>query len=92
MLTETRTADAKARITLPKSFAGSTVIVEQVSETEVRIRKARIVAEGDFPFTDPEVVKLSPRDRAAFLAALENPPEPNAALKRLMRPKKRKAR
>jgi uncharacterized protein (DUF1778 family) len=28
---------------------------------------------------------LSDRDRDAFLAALENPPEPNEALKRLMR-------
>ena len=86
MLTETRTADAKARITLPKSFAGSTVIVEQVSETEVRIRKARVVAEDDFPFTKmkKETIRLSPADRDRFLAALENPPEPNAALLKLL--------
>ena len=32
-----------------------------------------------------ETITLSDRDRDAFLAALENPPEPNAALKRLMR-------
>jgi len=32
MLTETRTTDAKARLVLPKSFANSTVVMEQVSE------------------------------------------------------------
>ena len=40
MQIETRTTDAKARLVLPKSFANATVIVEQVSETEVRVRRA----------------------------------------------------
>ena len=39
MATETRTTDHKARVSLPKSFANATVLIEQVSETEVRIRK-----------------------------------------------------
>jgi hypothetical protein len=38
-----QTADAKARITLPAAFAESTVIVETVSPSEVRVRK---VGEG----------------------------------------------
>lgn len=36
---ETQTADAEARITLPAAFAESTVIVETVSPSEVRVRK-----------------------------------------------------
>jgi len=84
MLTETRTADAKARITLPKSFAGSTVIVEQVSETEVRIRKARVVAEAEVSFEDEKTIRLTPAARDRFLAILDNPPEPNAALRKAL--------
>jgi len=49
MPTETRSVDSKARLVLPKSFANATVIVEQVSETEVRVRRARVVAEDDLP-------------------------------------------
>jgi len=36
----TRTTDAKARVSLPKGFANATVIIEQTSATELRIRKA----------------------------------------------------
>jgi hypothetical protein len=35
-----RTADSKGRVALP-GFAGATVIVEQVDDTEFRVRKAR---------------------------------------------------
>jgi hypothetical protein len=31
---ETRSTDAKGRISLPKAFANATVILEQVSDTE----------------------------------------------------------
>ncbi len=37
---ETRTTDAKGRVCLPKSFANATVIIEQVSDTELRVRKS----------------------------------------------------
>ena len=43
---EMQTADAQARITLPAAFAESTVIVEAVSPSEVRVRK---VGEGEKP-------------------------------------------
>lgn len=33
MPTETRTTDSKGRVSLPKGFANSAVIIEQVSET-----------------------------------------------------------
>ena len=80
----TYTTDEKARITLPKNFANSTVLVEQVSETELRIRKAGVNPEDDLPFVEEAMTPLSDRDRDAFLALLDNPPPPNDALRRLL--------
>ena len=82
MLTETRTADQKGRITLPKAFAGATVLIEQVSETEVRIRKARVVPEDELVFPEESPIRLSARDWKRFVEVLDNPPEPNPALKK----------
>ena len=42
MATLTRTTDRKARVSLPQSFANATVIIEQISDTELRIRKAQV--------------------------------------------------
>lgn len=81
MHTETRTTDSKGRLMLPKSFANSTVIVEHVSETEIRVRRARVIAEDDLPFTEEVCVPLSDRDRDRFLEILANPPAPTRALK-----------
>lgn len=36
-----------------------------------------------------EILKLAAQDRAVFLAALQNPPEPNAKLRELLRPASR---
>jgi hypothetical protein len=77
--------DEKARITLPKTFANSTVLVEQISNTELRIRKARVIPEDELPFVQESLAPLSDRDRDVFLALLENPPPPNEALQRLLR-------
>jgi hypothetical protein len=78
-----RTADAKGRISLPKSFANATVIVERISDVEVRIRKARVVPEDEARFVEEELrAPLSDHDRDRFLAMLDNPPEPNEVLKR----------
>jgi hypothetical protein len=79
---ETRTTDAKGRVTLPRSFANATVIVEQVSETELRIRKAVVVPEDELRFYEEGSTALSDRDRDQFLALLDNPPAPNEALAR----------
>ncbi len=77
----TRSADPKARITLPKSFANSTVIIEQISDTELRIVKARIIPEDQLQFTEvTEKAPLSDRDRDIFLSLLENPPPATDAL------------
>ncbi len=82
MLTETRTTDAKARLVLPKSFANATVIIEQVSETEIRVRRTTVVAEDDRPFAEESSAPLSDRDRDRFWDLLANPPAPTLALKK----------
>lgn len=79
---ETRTTDAKARVTLPRTFASATVIIEQVSDTEVRIRKAVVVPEEDFRFVEEAATPLSDRDRDLFLSLLDSSPEPTEALER----------
>lgn len=81
MQTETRTTDSKARVVLPRSFANATVIVEVVSETEVRVRRAKVVAEDDLPFAEESSTPLSDRDRDRFLELLADPPAPTTALK-----------
>lgn len=79
---ETRTTDAKARLVLPKSFANATVIVEQLSETELRVRRAKVVAEDELPFVEETATPLSNRDRDRFLKLLAHPPAATAALKK----------
>ena len=79
---EVRTTDAKARVSLPKSFANATVILEEVSDTEIRIRKAQVIPEDEVVFAEECRTPLSDRDRDLFLQMLENPPEPNEALKK----------
>jgi hypothetical protein len=82
MTAETRTTDNKARITLPRAFANCTVLIEQLSDTEIRIRKAKVVPEDEMPFWEESLPPLSDRDRDLFLALLDNPPPPNKALRR----------
>jgi hypothetical protein len=81
---ETRSTDAKGRISLPKAFANATVVIEQVSENELRIRKARVIPEDEIRFAEETPIRLSDQDRQRFLQALDQPPKPNAALGRLM--------
>ncbi len=82
MLIETRSTDAKARLVLPKSFANAKVIMEQVSETEIRVRRATVGADEEVPFTEEWSAPLSDRDRDRFLDLLANPPAPTVALKK----------
>jgi hypothetical protein len=81
----TRTTDRKARVSLPQSFANSTVLIEQISDTELRIRKAQVIPEDELRFTEESSRPLSDRDRDLFLALLENPPPANEALKEAIR-------
>jgi uncharacterized protein (DUF1778 family) len=82
MHAETRTTDAKARLVLPKSFANSTVIIEQVSDTELRVRRARVIAEDELAFAEESATPLSDRDRDHFLSLIANPATPTPALKK----------
>jgi uncharacterized protein (DUF1778 family) len=65
---------------LPKAFA--TVIVEHVSETELRVRRAKVIAKDELPFAEETAPALSDRDRDCFLELLANPPAPTPALKK----------
>jgi uncharacterized protein (DUF1778 family) len=87
---ETRATDAKGRITLPKAFANATIIIEQVSENELRIRKARVIPEDEIRFVEDTPIVLSDRARQQFLRALDHAPKPNAALRHLMAGKAKK--
>ena len=79
---ETRSTDAKGRVSLPKAFANATIIIEQLSENELRIRKARVIPEDEIRFSEDAPIVLSDPERERFLHALDHPPKPNAALRR----------
>ncbi len=79
---ETRFTDAKGRVSLPKAFANATVIIEQMSDTEIRIRKAVVIPEEDVTFIETSAKPLSDLDRDRFLDLIDHPPAANAALKR----------
>ena len=87
---ETRSTDSKGRVSLPKGFANATVIIDQVSESEVRIRKAVVIPLDEIRFTEETPMILSDRDRDAFLNLLDHPPEPNPSLQKLMAGKAKK--
>ncbi len=72
----TRTTDPKARLTLPKAFANTTVLIEQISDTELRIRKAQVIPEEELPFHEDATCPLTDRDRDLFLALLDKPAIP----------------
>jgi hypothetical protein len=78
----TRSTDPKARVSLPKSFASSTVIIEQISETELRIVKAQVIPEDELQFPEAaEKTLLSDQDRDIFISLLDNPPPATDALR-----------
>jgi Protein of unknown function (DUF1778) len=82
MTPSTRTTDRKARVRLPKAFANRTLIIERVSDTELRIRKAPVTPGDEVRFAEESATTLSDRDRDRFLALLDEPPRPNEALKK----------
>jgi hypothetical protein len=86
----TKSTDAKGRVCLPKAFANATVIIEQVSENELRIRKARVIPEDEVRFSEAAPIVLSDEECERFLRALDHPPKPNAALRHLMTGKTKK--
>jgi hypothetical protein len=85
--TTVRQTDNKGRVTLPRGFANSTLLIEIVNGMELRVRKAKVIPlkSGEEPsFAEDEPIIITGANRDAFLAALDNPPPPNDALKRLM--------
>lgn len=85
MEVETSTADSEGRVTLPKDFANAILLVERVSDAEVRIRKAEGIPDAGTHFREESPTVLSPRDTELFLHLLDDPAEPNEALKRISR-------
>ena len=82
--TEIRVTDGKARLTLPRAFANATLLLEVRGDNEIVIRKAKVVPLADAG-AEPETLTLDSTDWAAFMAAIESPPKPNAKLKKLLR-------
>lgn len=78
---EVRTVDDKGRVLLSRHFANATVTIEEISDTEIRIRKAVVVPEAALPLMEDHIKPLSDRDRDLFLDLLDNPPEPTPALR-----------
>lgn len=84
MTVMTRQTDPQARVSLPKRFASSKVTIEQVSQTELRICMAEVEPAVTFVEELPPR-QLSVRASKRLLELLENPPPPNAALKKAMK-------
>jgi hypothetical protein len=85
-----RFTDKKARLILPARFANSAVLVEEVSENELRIRKAVILPEDELPFTEEQRPPLSDEDRDFLLSLLAAPPKPNPDLKKAAKEQRRR--
>ena len=85
-----RFTDKKARLILPARFASSAVLVEEVSENELRIRKAVVLPEDEVPFTEEHRPALSDEDRDFVLSLLAAPPKANADLQKAAREHRRR--
>jgi hypothetical protein len=89
MATLIRTTDDKARVSLPRSFANATVLIETVSDTELVVRKAQVIPEGEIRYAEDGPTTLSARDRERFLELLDDPPAPSPALKKAVSKRRR---
>jgi hypothetical protein len=89
---EVRVTDSKARLTLPKAFANSTLLLEVRSDVEIVIRKAQVVplAPGGELQPDSSPAPLSAADWELFMSVLDNPPPlPDKLKEEIARQKKR---
>ena len=75
MALETRSTDAKGRVSLPKAFANATVIIEQVNENELRIRKARVIPEDELRFVGRSTDRPVRSGPPAVLSSARSPTE-----------------
>jgi hypothetical protein len=60
----TRTADSKGRISLGGRFAGQTVIIQEVDETELRVTLAQVIPQREL------WLHKNPKAKAAVLRGL----------------------
>lgn len=81
---EIRVTDSKARLTLPRSFANSTLLLEIRGDNEIVIRKAKVVP-LDTDAGEPVSIKLTKKDWAHFMALLDAPAAKGDPLKKLAR-------
>jgi len=81
--------DKKGRLILPARFANSAVLIEEISETELRVRKAAVVPEDELPFAEEHSRPLPDEDRDFILALLAKPPQANTQLKKAAREHRR---
>ncbi len=76
-----KTADSKGRISLGQRFANKPVIIEDLSDTEVKISMARVIPEREmWLYENPEARELvfSALERLKRGEFAENPPDLDA--------------
>jgi hypothetical protein len=77
----TKTADSKGRITFGKRFANRHVIIEEISDTEVKVSLARLVPEREmwlWQNSEARDTVLSAIDRLKKREIAEEPPDIDA--------------
>lgn len=77
----TKTADSKGRVTIGKRFANKPVIIEEISDTEVKVSVARVIPEREmWLWQNPEArnTVLSAIDRLKSGEFAENSPDIDA--------------
>ena len=72
MVTIARTTDPEGRVSLPEAFANMTVIIEQISDTELRIRKAQIISENRPPAANEALRRAAAASKKAAARAKSN--------------------
>jgi hypothetical protein len=76
-----RTTDSKGRVTLGRRFANKPVIIEDISDTEVKVSLARVIPEREmWLYQNPEALDLVQRGLAQAEARqfADSPPDLDA--------------
>jgi hypothetical protein len=80
-MSEIKKADSKGRVTIP-SLANETLVIEQIGDSEFRVRVASTVPIHDLSFPEDRPGVLADKDVEKLVDILDNPPEPNRAAKK----------
>ena len=73
MTTLTREADAEGRITLPERFANATLIIEQVSDSEIHIRRLGVDPDDELILPEQPPIFLTASEWESFVTRLDDP-------------------